>query len=413
MFNILKTIKRHISKYCRDYIFIPLYQNIYLPQKVKKIRRKEKIRFLFVLQILPQWKTEQLYISMLCHPRFEPILGIIPCIENPGEEQKVIEYCKKKGYSYVMLSGDKKLTEQIKADFVTHQKPYQKQFYPLHYVTRNLNIPCVVIPYAMNSIITNKLIRMRLYSYCWKQYFENESCCNERKSSHQLKGRNYAVTGLPVMDELTQPKETYPSPWPDDGRKRIIYAPHHTIGDLHLSWINLSTFLENGEFMQKMRDKYSDKVYFVFKPHPLLHQKLCAVWGEQKTEEYYNSWRQAENSHIELGPYMGLFKHSDAMIHDCGSFTVEYLYTGNPVMYLVKDEHTDDTKSAYVKEAYNLHYKGRTHEEIERFIIDVIDGNDPLKERRQQYYQTTLMPPHGKTACENIINSLLGVAEYK
>ena len=410
--NFISRLYHNTHRLFTRFLFLPVFRNIYLPHKVKKIRKKDKIRFLFVLQILPQWKTEQLYVAMLHHPRFEPILGIIPCLEYPGEEQNVINYCKEKGYDYILLSGDKTLTSQIDVDFVTHQQPYKKQFHPKHYVTKNLKIPCVVIPYAMNSIVVERLIGLSLYLFCWKQYFENESSCNERKPQHLLKGKNYAVTGLPMMDELILPKENYPSPWPEDGRKRIIYAPHHTIADLHSTWIAYSTFLENGEFLQQMRDKYKEEVYFVFKPHPMLYKKLCQVWGKEKTDEYYQSWENAENSHIESGKYMGLFKHSHAMIHDCGSFTVEYLYTHNPVMYLLNDNHHEETLSQYVKEAFNLHYKGHTHEEIEQFILDVIQGKDPLKNEREIFYNESLLPPHGKTACENIINSILGIEEY-
>ena len=41
--------------------------------KMISIRKKDRIRFLFILQELSQWKTESLYKAMLDHPRFEPI----------------------------------------------------------------------------------------------------------------------------------------------------------------------------------------------------------------------------------------------------------------------------------------------------------------------------------------------------
>ena len=409
--NFVKKVLNKIKHLYYFYLIGPFFRHYYLPQKINEIRNKKKIRFLFLLQELSQWKTECLYLAMLNHPRFEPILGITPCVEFSGAENKLIDYCKSKGYQFCLIDKDKTLV-QVHPDIVTHQKPYESLFHPKHFLTSNLSIPCVVIPYAMNSIVTNQLIRMEIYSYCWKQYFENESCCNERKAAHQLKGENYVVTGLPVMDELIKPKESFSSPWPNDGRKRIIYAPHHTIGDLHSSWISYSTFLEYGHFMCEMRDKYRDDVFFIFKPHPMLYKKLCMIWGKEKTDEYYQSWRAAENSNVEDGAYIGLFKHSNAMIHDCGSFTVEYMYTQNPVMYLVEKGRNNDNLSSYAREAFDLHYKSRKHEDIEQFIINVIKGIDPLKEKRKSFYERNLIPPHGKSACENIINSILGVEEY-
>ena len=132
----------------------------------------------------------------------------------------------------------------------------------------------------------------------------------------------------------------------------------------------------------------------------------------ERTEAYYKKWDNPGVSHLELGEYIGLFKHSDAMIHDCGSFTIEYMYSGNPVMYLVKKTRRTDNMTQYAKQAYDLHYKGKKHEDIEQFIQDVISGNDPLKEARLQYVASELTPPHGKTACQNIINAILGEKEY-
>ena len=96
------------------------------------------------------------------------------------------------------------------------------------------------------------------------------------------------------------------------------------------------------------------------------------------------------------------------MIHDCGSFTIEYMYMNNPVMYLVRDDSHIDNMIPYAREAFDLHYKGKTREDIESFILDVIDEKDPLKEKRARFKEQNLIPPNGKTACENIIDSILG-----
>ena len=159
--------------------------------------------------------------------------------------------------------------------------------------------------------------------------------------------------------------------------------------------------------------KYEDKVQWAFKPHPLLYTKLIKIWGKEKTDRYYDEWKNAENSQYENGQYDALFKYSDAMIHDCSSFTIEYHYTKNPVMYLLRQQGRESTYNEFGQRAFDLHYKGHTKEEIEQFIENVINGIDPLKEEREKFYNECLIPPYGKTACENIINAILGEAEYK
>ncbi len=409
-----KSLKNRVWAFYWFRIYLPAFQKLYLPFHVRKIRKKEKIRFLFVLQLLSQWKTEPLFLAMLKHPRIEPILGIADCIEIPGAEKEVEEYCHKKGYDYIYLDTEKTLIEQVHPDIVAFQKPYKQLIAPAHYIDSNISVPHVLIPYGMNSVLERWILNRRLHLMCWQQYIENKSICEQKARLHLWHGKNYVVTGLPIMDTLRQPKSSFPDPWGDTGsRKRIIYAPHHTIPSIHGKGVAFSTFLDNGEFMAEMASKYADKVYFVFKPHPLLYKKMVEYWGKEKTDAYYNLWRNKPYCHIEEGEYLSLFKHSDAMIHDCGSFTVEYMYAGKPVMYLLHDEHHDDNLSHYVKEAFDLHEKGWTHDDIEGFIQNVIDGVDRKKKEREAFVARNLTPPHGKSACENIINAILGQNEYK
>ena len=383
--------------------------HLWLSVLVWKIRRKRVIKFGFLVQELTQWKTESLYRLMLKHPRFEPILCVSPSLGYPGAENALIDYCQKQGYSYFLLDPDKTIGEQIDVDIVTPQKPYEKEMHAAHQIDKNKRIPYVVIQYYLSTITEEWVVNQRLNFLCWRQFVENESCREAWSKVHRLKGLTYRVTGVPVMDELLTSKESLDDVWPNkDDRKRIIYAPHHTIADMHWKGIGYSTFLENCQFMLEMRDKYKDKVYFVFKPHPSLRNRLIRLWGEGKTDEYYQMWEKEGYSSLETGKYLSLFKYSDAMIHDCGSYTVEYMYTGNPVMYLVREESHADNMVPYAREAFNLHYKGRIQEDIEMFILDVIEGRDELKEKRARFKEQYLLPPNGKTASENIIDSILG-----
>lgn len=381
---------------------------------ISHIRHKKRIRFAFLVQELTQWKSETLFTAMLAHPRFEPILCISPSLGYPGAEIALMSYCKEKGYAYSLLDPGKTISQQIDVDIVLPEKPYQQEMHTLHQIDSNKRIPFVVIPYYMGTITEHWVVNNRMNLLCWKQFIDNESCREAWAKVQRLGGMNYEVTGLPVMDELLTPKECLEDVWPvSDGRKRIIYAPHHTIADMHWEGIGYSTFLDYCDMMLDLRDKYKNQVYFVFKPHPSLRNKLRRFWGEEKTDAYYQRWEKPGVSHVEQGKYLSLFKHSDALIHDCGSFTVEYMYMDNPVMYLTRDDTHADNMIPYAKEAYDLHYKGKNITDIEQFLKDVIAGNDPLKERRIAFKNDSLLPPHGKTACENIINAILGEKEYQ
>lgn len=383
--------------------------HVWLFLKIRKIRRKGIIRFGFLLQELAQWKSESLYKAMLAHPRFEPVICISPSLKYFGAERALIDYCEEKGYAYTLLDSDKTISEQVNLDLLVPEKPYQEETQELHRIDNNRSILFVVIPYYLGTITEDWVVNQRVNLLCWRQFVDNESCRESWARVHRLKGITYSVTGTPVMDELLIPKEDLPDPWPvSDGRKRIIYSPHHTIAEMYWQGIGYSTFLDYCDAMLELRDKYRDQVYFVFKPHPFLRIKLARLWGEERAEAYFRKWEKPGCSHVEQGKYLSLFKHSDALIHDCGSFTVEYMYMDRPVMYLIRDEAHADNMIPYAKEAFDLHYKGKCTDDIDLFIQHVIAGYDPLKEKRMAFKNHHLLPPNGRSACENIIHVILG-----
>ncbi len=78
------------------------------------------------------------------------------------------------------------------------------------------------------------------------------------------------------------------------------------------------------------------------------------------------------NSQLEEGEYVGLFRESDAMIHDCTSFITEYLYTGKPALYL--NPNIRDRLNEYGKLGYDAILKAHKQTDIEDFILSVIRG---------------------------------------
>lgn len=389
-----------------------------LPVKVAELRQKPVIKVLFVLNELAVWKTEMLYLAMKRHPRFDVIIGLTISNENSPSKNmdeflKLTNYLDDKGYKYVDLVPEM-VRKVIKPDIVFYQKPY-KGFVPGVVELENLPdcLSCFA-QYAFNTLKKEWAVNSYLCLYSWLVFCENEETFHFSRQSPPLKGKNRLLTGLPFSDELMLPKKAFSDPWKSQNRikKRIIWAPHYSISSKD-GWLFYSTFLKNAEIMLSMAQKYKDYVQFAFKPHPLLANRLDCAWGREKRMAYYHQWETMENTQVSTGKYLDLFKYSDAMIHDSCSFTVEYHYTHNPVMYLLSEDVVHDDQMQFAKEAFDLHYKGTTAEDIEQFIQNVIKGVDPRKEERLGYYNRHLVPPHNKTACENIVNAILGEEEYK
>lgn len=395
------------------------YIYIYTPIKVFQIRHKRKVKVLFVLSELPLWKTEWLYRRMLACERFSPILGLTASAEyqkQVAESAKVrlAEYCRAKGYDFYDVDDNvADCKSAFATDIIFYQKPYDLVYNKSMVYHKHLSALFCYALYGFHSVVVDWQIRLPLFKYAWQNYFENELAARPLRVMRDFKRDNLVITGLPMSDALLRPKSEYADPWKQLGkRKRIIYAPHCTIAG-HSAGVDYSTFLVHAENIFELSQKYKDKVQWAFKPHPLLYSRLLKVWGKEKTENYYSRWRQHENVQFEDGEYAGLFMHSDAMIHDCGSFTIEYHYTGNPVMYLVKGEGHEGNLNEFAKRAFDLHYKGSSLLDIETFIKNVIDGNDPLRNDRRQFFEDYLVPPKGKSASENIIDSILGINGYR
>jgi hypothetical protein len=370
---------------------------------------------LFILSELGVWKTELLYQAMLKHPRFEPIIGVVTSTELPSAKEDLKIYLTNHGYNYLELDNiDSKFPiHVVNPDIVFYQKPYMGCYAEQYHFRNNLKPIYYSVTYAFYNILMDWSFQP-LNRICIHNLLENNSVCEDYIALHGKKSYNSVVTGIPMQDELNIPKESYDDPWKSSQhKKRIIYAPHHSLPCLH--GMEYATFLENGEFMLEMMEKYKDKVQWSFKPHPLLYKRLLLVWGRERTDAYYKRWAEAENAQFENGKYIALFKYSDAMIHDCGSFTIEYHYTLNPVMYLLhgNNDHHTDNMARYAVQAFDLHYKGTNHQAIEQFIVNVINGVDPLRPQREKFYKECLIPPYGKSASENIINCILGEAEFK
>ena len=103
---------------------------------------------------------------------------------------------------------------------------------------------------------------------------------------------------------------------------------------------------------------------------------------------------------------MDLFCTSDAMIHDCGSFIIEYMYVNKPVMILTDGDRLAQC-NVTATNAYKCHYEGKNEDDILYFIErTVLHGEDTKINMRNAFYEKYLLPPYGESVAQNIINDI-------
>ncbi|MBR5327717.1 MAG: CDP-glycerol glycerophosphotransferase family protein [Paludibacteraceae bacterium] len=383
---------------------------------IAKLKNKQSFNVVFVVWERSIWKYDSLFKLMYKDKCFNPMILVCPLVglENKQMLDKVKEtysYFISKGYNTICACNETAdlivNIDDLSPDVIFYPTPYPYQI-PKQYnqYTRLKYLKCYV-NYAYVNVIYSWSIASAVQGLMWLYFVECESNKYLALSYSKSEFKNARVVGYPIYDEYQATKGDA-SMWKsaDPKFKRIIWVPHHSI-EGHNGLLSFSTFLENAEKILEFAENNKDKYQFAFKPHPLLLQALYnhPKWGKEKADAYYKSWEEGENTVLQTGTYMELFKSSDAMIHDCGSFIIEYLYTQKPVMYLGNNR--KEQSNVVGKKAYACHYHGTTIEDINAFLDDVVqNGNDDLKTTRKQFYNEVLLPPNGCSVAENIINEI-------
>lgn len=386
--------------------------------------RRRPLRCVFFGLFDSIWKFDSVYNRMEKDSRFEPIILVCPVV-NYGYENMIrtMDECyksfSKKGYN-VVKSYNKETGEYIDfrkelyPDIIIYTNPYKGLIDDRYYVTNCEDILTVYVHYGFNSAKAwDMLYHQFLTNAVWRYYVESEIHQEYVKRFSFNKGRNSVVTGYPGIEELISPDYVIKSnPWISERKtkKRIIWAPHHTIEPVGI--INFSNFLRDADYMLEMATKYREQIEIAFKPHPLLRNKLYKKWGAERTEYYYHQWEIMDNTFLAEGEYIDLFLTSDAMIHDSGSFLIEYLYVDKPVMRVMTEEDMTKVLNSFALSCLNYYYKAYSQCEIEKFIQNIIIGADPLKISRTKFVRDFLMPKGGMPS-ENIINDIIDSIEHQ
>ena len=388
-------------------------------QAIQELKKKDVINVVFFLQNDSIWKYDKLYWKLKASPLFHPTVVVSPfnvhLIYDKQEcfnvMKKAVEFAKQKNYEYICsYDFDKRqwinVKKLLQPDIIFFPKPY-KDTLPKYHLYNFQDKLTLYAPYGICCIdIYRTNYDLPFNNLLWKFLVETDYQKGFAETYSLCKGDNALVVGALGTEDLVDPDFKPKDVWKpqDKPKKKIIWAPHHTVDYL----FNFSNFLVYCDQMLELAERYRDQVQFAFKPHPVLKFKLINLWGKEKTEQYYQRWQEMENTQLEEGYYMDLFSTSDALIHDCASFTAEYLYTQKPLLFMVRDPQVESHWNTFGRQCYDCHYHAHDIQEIEQFIDEVvIQGNDPMKEQRENFFKTCLAPEGGQLPSQNIYDYLV------
>lgn len=384
---------------------------------LKEICFRKKIRVCFCVMYTDIFPGQTVFEKMLKDKRFDPFIFVIPdiCNQKGEKEFTTIENTYnffKKNYKNVKKSIDANknyIDIKNKIDIICVPVLYEgmtHNFYRTSYLKDKIFI------YFSYGYIISKWGNSEIAKYISKiNCFFSETTANAiaiKKLCNDKDSKKVVCLGYPKMDIF--PKNIVKV----NHRKRIIIAFHHTIENKE-GFLRLSNFLRFSKFFLTVPKRYKD-IDFIFRPHVLLFAKIerLGIWSKDRIDKYINDLKKESNLVWETPSDTKItfnsFTNSDGLIHDCGSFMAEYLFSGNPACYMI-NEHTRQDLNGFGNKCVDRHYQAFNEQDIINFIDNVIlKGEDPMKEERMSFVNKELKinyPNSAEAICKYIKKELI------
>ncbi len=378
------------------------YKNV-LKKLHEKASINEKIAVGFYVIFDSTFSFRPLFEKMLQDDFFDPYIVIAPDISRGKQHE--IESAKRTYESLSQKYGSERIIlgydyqNDIYSDpsdlfdIIAFANPYDNmthKYYSMKYLCRK-NVLTIYTTYGYN-ISSNVFLRhvapSLFIANLWNLY---ATCQYELEVFNKYSlyhGRNAILAGFLKMDAFTKTKSNL------TGRKLVIIAPHHTVGNMWKNVLGMSNFLEYYNLILHLPELYP-QIDFVFRPHPLLFVNLIKynIWTQQQVDDYLQKLTLFPNVRYSTeGDYSQLFADSDALIHDCGSYIAEYYFTDKPQCFVVRsDEVIKSQLNDFGQECISHSYKAYSEQDIINFIESVvISENDIKKEERRDYWEQKL-----------------------
>lgn len=379
-------------------------------QVLKKLQHKTPLNVVFYVYDEAKWKAQTVYDLMVQDERFNPKIVVTKNCAPEGnanyqtaeDVKRCYEFFKNKGitveYGYNIEQDDYIPFEQFNPDIIIYSHPW--------YVYRTQG-PVVCSKFALTFYIPYFIViaekwfeyDLRFHKYLYKHYVLSEEIKKSYGSKMPNKGKNLEVVGHPILDYY------YLTPEQKE-KKYTIYAPHWTVCGNN---IRFGTFDWSGYKILEFAQAHPE-LNWVFRPHPLFYNFILSsnYMSKKEIDNYYDEWRKI-GSISEGGDYLGLFKESNALITDCGSFIMEYFVSENPMVHLVSEQFEGND---VVKSVDSVNYTVSNEEELYENLNSVLlDKNDYKKEQRIQLLQNLNLK--NNYSAQRIINDILNViGEY-
>ncbi len=375
-----------------------------LPAHYREVIEKKRrsgdpvIRFAAYVANDSMFGMKDVFSLMLENPqRWNPKIVIIPDVSRGYPHQKETYLRGRENFIRLYGAGtvldgwdmetDRYYDHTDRFDIIYFSDPYDAMAHKYHSIeyasTRNV-LP-VYVNYGFDVGYLFLLSRMKgpELNYVWKYFTETVYSQEDIRRLQIIRGKNVVLTGYAKMDTLAE----YPQ-GREGQRKKILIASHHSV---NMGELPLSNFRTYYKLLLKLPELFPD-TDFVFRPHPLMFIRLIneKAWTRDQVDRYLVDLEKAGIEYSNGGEYLQLFAECDAIINDCGSFTVEWLFTGKPGCFVYSEELKDEHLTTQMKMALTRYRIARSEEDILQFVSDVAGGCFPEKHEMDDWVRENI-----------------------
>jgi len=416
----------YIKNFYPEEIYLRVFNVVCLINK-KRIDSQKKVKVGFLAKHSSEWSAESIYKHLLEDTQYECYIYVAPYYV--GTETAIMDnynntlrYFKDNGYNviemynqqedaFIQWNDDNKCDYMfnLSANFLSLRKTSCIIKFPLS--TLNIYIPYGFYLSGFVDVQFNCLS----HAMFWKIFCESKMHKMMAGDVADFGNDNVEFSGYLKMDTYYNDTAVEENIWSipkglkTENIKKIIYAPHWSVGNASTAYGNFDKMYEKiYEYVKETRNTIS----WIIKPHPRLRSE-CVVQGVFESEAAYDSylkkWDELDNARAVVGgAYDDIFKTSDGMILDSISFMAEYLYVHKPMIFLTKES---QTTNKFGEEIMKVLYTvdGENFAEIKRYINQILLRNmDPKKEERESFFEQHLdyLKINGMKACDYIMNFL-------
>ena len=398
--KVLNTVKRVIFEKGRliYYLNIPSYTKSVRAIEAKP--KKEKINLAFMVQCPEIWITSNpIYEAALRDERFNVSIILVPEMSfayyvflQDVEYEKIYQFGHKTFgdkciESYNPVTKEWLDIKTLDLDYVFIPRPYET-YLPKQYrasAIRRFAKVCYVsyaFPILNDSHIlyNSHFVRNANMIFCEQQH-SFDYVCKRFARTYKSQLQKFFYTGYPRFDMVEEHTGAEGKLWSKERSakvKRIIWTPRWTV-DPKLGGSNFFNYKD--KFIEFAENH--GNVDFILRPHPMAFDNFIAqgLITEEELQKYIERYQKSGNAVIDrTAEYLDTFYSSDVLVSDASSVTVDYLFTGNPVIYC------PSVKESYgvPEEIMRCFYLAESFGDISRILEEILNGKDTKKEIREK-----------------------------